>query len=723
MGGIMVVPPRRAIDLWRQSAHVFDSVISYSGQSHVLASDGVPQEVEVTYIGAETLPFFGVAPAVGRAIDAGDESPAAPRAILISDTLWRQRFNGDRSVIGRPIALGDASFVIVGVMPPRFALPMGSDDMWAARRPSDPDTGYNTIARLKPGVSAEQAQAELARLAEITSADPELRGWRGKLMRPADMLGTNLSRALEVLMAAVGVLLLIACANIASLVLSRNAMRRRELTLRSALGASRPRLVRQLLVEGTVLAVVGGAAGLLFANWGLAALNAIRPRNLSALERVTLDGSVLGFALTLSVVCGLLFSMLPALRASKTSLADVLRSTGRLTSVGAQRFRRTLVVAQVALACVLLVGAALLGRSLQQMMTVDLGFKPEGLVAMRVSLPASRYPSADYRRRLFDEVHEKVERLPGVTRAAAGNGLPPEGGVMFGELEIEGRKKTASSLFSGGYVTPGYFATLEIPIVAGRVFTQNDISSSAPVVVVSESFVKKHFQDQSPLGSRMRISTRSPYAVIVGVVGDVRANSVTDAGSLQLYYPRAQVGAGFGAIIARAPGADPRMLADQMRRAVWSVDPRLPIPDVLTSAQVLLRSTDQSRFTTVLLITFAISGLVLALVGVYGVLMLYVGDRRYEFGIRLALGAPRSAVAQAVMRQSLVLLGGGAVVGLAAAVPLSGYLRALLFQVRPSDPWLLGVAVGTVIVTGALAVWGPLRRALGLDPATVLRSS
>lgn len=723
MGGIMVVPPRRAIDLWRQSTQVFESVVSYSGQSHVLTSDGVPAEVQVTYIGAETLPFFSVTPAVGRAIDAGDESPTAPRAILISDTLWRQRFSGDRSVIGRPIVLGDATFVVVGVMPPRFALPMGSDAMWAVRRPTDPDSGFNTVARLKPGVSTEQAQAELARLADVVAADPELRGWRGKVMRPADMLGTNLSRALEVLMAAVGVLLLIACANIASLVLSRNATRRRELTLRSALGASRPRLVRQLVVEGTVLAVAGGAAGLLLANWGLAALNAIRPRNLSALDRVTLDGPALAFAVGVSAACALLFSLLPAVSASRTTLADVLRSAGRSTSARAQRFRRTVVLAQVALACVLLVGAALLGRSLQQMMTVDLGFNPDGLVAMRVSLPASRYPSADFRRRLFDDVLERVERVPGVSRAAAGSGLPPEGGVMFGELEIEGRPKATSSLFSGGYVTPGYFATLGIPVVSGRAFGPGDVSSSAPVVVVSELFVKRHFPDRTPLGSRMRLSARSPLATIVGVVGDVRANSVTAVDTPQLYYPRAQVGPGFGAIIVRAPGVDAGLLADQMRRAVWSLDPRLPIPDVLTSAQVIRRSTDQSRFTAVLLIAFAVSGLGLALVGVYGVLILYVGDRRYEFGIRLALGAPRSAIAHAVMRQSLVLLVGGAAVGLAAAVPLSGFLRSLLFQVRPADPVVLALAAVTVVVVGGLAVLGPLRRALGLDPATVLRSN
>jgi predicted permease len=727
MGGIMLTPPRAAIAQWRNATHVFDAVESYTGRSFVVTEGGEPEEMSVTFLKPTTLRTFGVAPAIGRPIVEADAAADAPPVLLISHAFWRSRFQSAADVVGRTLTLGGTTYTVIGVMPRRFELPSGSDALWAAERPGALDSALdseNTIARLAPGVTAEQAQAALDSIGG--AADGEYKGWTGQIMTPADSNGTQIKTALYVLTAAVGLLLVIACVNVANLVLSRHSGRHREVAVRHALGASRGRLMRYLLVESAVVAGAGGVAGLGVAYGCLAAMAALRPRNLDVLERLALDPTALAFAAVVSVFTGVLFGVLPAITASRVNLQDVLRAGGRSATPAGQRVRRALTVAQVALALMLLVGASLLLRSYAKLTAINPGYDPDGVMSVRVSLPSSRYPVKEPERRqqFFDAALESVRALPGVVSAAVGNGIPPDSGVSFGQIEIEGRPETAqapSGVFTGAYVTPTYFATLGIPVLEGRPFTDEDVFGRDPVLIVNAAFAREHWPNASAVGRRMRLQPDAPWSTIVGVVGNVKALTLAvDDRRPQIYRARAQVRAGFGAIAIRASG-DPRALIPAIKARIWELDPQLPLRDIATAGELLSRATSQSRFNMTLLAAFASCGLVLAVVGVYGVTALFVGQRRREVGIRMALGATRGAVAAFVFRQTAVVLAIGIVIGTTGAVWLGRYLRELVFQVATTDAASFAVPTAAVVLAACAATIVPVRRATSVDPSSVLR--
>ena len=731
MGGVLVTPPRAAIDRWRARTETFEAVESYTGSSLVLTGTGEPEQLQVTAIGHTLLPFLGVSPIIGRTLSDADLQASAGDVVIVSHGFWQQRLGGDPNAVGRTLRLSDRPYTIVGVMPRTFRLPMGSDVLWRnARAGTVDESGLNTLAKLRPGVSPAAAQVVLDAMA-AAETDPDLKGWTGALLQPADYDGADVGRTLWMLAAAVGMLLLIACVNVANLVLSRNTGRAREVAVRHALGASRLRIVRLFVAEACVLAAAGGVAGLLLAQWLVSAMVTLRPRNLVALERVEIDGAVLAFTAVVAIATGVLFGLVPAFRAARAGVQTALNRGGRAGIAGDHRARQVLMGVQVAAALVLLIGASLLARSFGHLLAVDPGFDPTNVVMLRVSLPASRYGDPDpavaraRRHQFYESLVAAASTVPGVTSAALGNGIPPEIGIMFGNLEIAGRAprqaERAGQIYGGGYITPAYLATLGIPVIEGRPFTPGDDLRSEPVAIISRSFAAQHFPNASPVGARMRIQAKEPWATIVGVAGDVKANGLVGGpGALQVYFPRAQPRPGFGALVVRTTG-DPAAIIPALKAQVWALDPALPASDIVTGDQAMSRARSTARFRTALLGGFSVCGLALAGVGVYGVMALYVGQRRRELGVRLALGATPAALAQLIARQTGVVLAGGLAAGALGAWWLTAQMSTLLYDVAPTDLRSFLMAAGVLIAAAIVATALPARRAMRVDPAGVLR--
>ena len=725
MAGVMVTPPRVAVEQWRAATHVFERVEHYKTSSLVMTGHGEPREVNVSLLTPSGLSTFGVAPAIGRPLVAADHEAGAPPVVLISHTMWLNAFGADAHIAGRSITLGGIPHTIVGVMPRQFRLPMGSDEMWGPAKGPVPEheSVGEVFAKLAPGVTIAQAQQAIDALPDLQGFE----GFRGLIVSPSESNGTAIKTALFVLSGAVGLLLVIACVNVANLMLSRHSGRRHEIAIRHALGASRGRLARYLMIESLLIAVAGGAIGLLVANAGLAAIAALRPSELELLEHLRLEPNALIFTALVTLATGALFGAGPALTASRANLQEILKSGGRTATGQGHRVRAVLTIAQVSLALMLLVGATLLLRSYARVTAVDPGFNPANVLSVKVALPASRYSAKEPARRqmFFDQVLASVKSLPGVRMAAVGNGVPPETGVMLGIIETDDNTNTKRdhTILTGGHVTPDYFSLLGIPILEGRAFTDDDAYGRQPVVIVGETFAKKFWPGRaSALGARIKLQAKEEWATVVGVARNVKGLGLgTQTGELQLYHPRAQKRPGFGAIVVKAEG-DPRPLIAGIKQAIWAQDPLLPISETLTAEQLLSRSVGHWRFNLALLAVLAGCGVVLAIVGVYGVTALFVGQRQREVGIRMALGATRAAVAALVMRQTIAMLGVALVIGIGGALWLSRYLQSLVFQTPTRDAVSFAGAAMGIVVAAVAATIVPLRRATSVDPAVVLRS-
>lgn len=723
MGNLMVTPPAELADRWREATHLFDAVESYWGGDKVMTGRGEPEAVQVTMVGPRMMDTVSVQPVAGRAFAAADFEPAADPVVLISHGVWQSRFGGDETAIGSSVTLDGVQHAIVGVMPARFALPMDSGAMWgAARRGVDtPEYSVRTIAKLAPGVAFDAAQAAFGAIPATTDGKDE--GWTGRLMPAGDLIGSGVKSALFVLSGAVGLLLLIACVNVANLMLTRHGARGREIALRHALGASRVRLARFLLIESAVVAVAGGLAGLAIAHGALSLIAALRPARLDALDRLSLDPQVLAFAAGASLVTAVLFGIVPALTSSRAKLQDVLKSGGRTATAPGQRVRRVLTVAQVALALILLVGAGLLLRSYGQLMAVDLGFDPAGVLSVKASLPEARYPSKNRAARgaFYEQALASIAAVPGVRAAAIGMGVPLDAGISFGTIEFEGRPDaTRNGLYVGGRVTPSYFPALSIRLLEGHRFTADDHDDD--VVIVGRSFARASWPDRGALGQRLRLAEDGAWLTVIGVVDDVKQLSLTSSEEHpQLYLPLAPNRANFGSLIVKADG-DPRALIPAIKAAIWRVDEGLPLDEIATAEQIVSRAASQARFNLALLGAFAVCGLVLAVVGVYGVTALYLGQRQREVGIRMALGATRSSVAALVFRQTTLLIMVAIVAGGLGAWWLSRYLESLVFATATTDAVTYVAAAGAIVIASLAATLVPVRRATSVDPAIVLRA-
>ena len=732
------VAPANFVDLRNQN-RVFEGVGAFGDFNMNLTGQGEPARLEGRVVTADVFNLLGVKPALGRTIHPEDDQDGRHRVVVLSDRLWQRRFNSDPSIVGQNITLNNESYTVIGVMPPDFFFPDREAEMWTpwAMSPDEAsgrgDHYLRVMARLKPGVTIEQANAEVETIAgRLSTEHPRTNEGLGFSVNSfhEDYVG-SLRTPILILFAAVALVLLIACANVANLLLAQATSRRREIAIRIALGARRFVIVRQLLVESLLLAVGGGVLGVMGAIWGVQWLSALVPESLSQLESVTIDARVLVFTLGVTVLTALVFGALPAFHASRAKPGETLGEVGRDSSGGmsGRYVRRVLVVAEVALAVVLLVGAGLLIRSFQRLRQVDPGFRTDNLLTMRVVLPGTKYRTSEQRRVFYDELLRRVDELPGVESAGIITFLPLSTSGLNFSFSVEGRAMPGDMnlpLALYRVVSPDYFRTMDIPLQRGRVFDSRDTAESPPVIVVNRRLAEEFWPGEDPTGKRLKIGSvdsPNPWAVVAGVVADVRQSGLYGEQTFEIYVPYAQERRGFVAprdLIVRTSG-DASSLAGAVRQAVWAVDKDQPISDVRTMDQVLARVVSRERFQTLLLALFATLALALACVGLYGVISYAVVQRTHEIGVRMALGAQPGDVLRLVINQGMLLTLIGLAIGVVAAFAVTRVMTEMLFGVTPTDPLTFAGVPIVLGVIALLACYVPARRATKVDPLVALR--
>jgi predicted permease len=739
--------PAEFFDYRAMVGDAFSALGVFSMGTASLVGAGEPILLRTGFASADVLPALGVRPMVGRPFTA-DEERAGANVALISHGLWSRQFGADPAIVGRQITLSGTGTEVIGVLPTGFQLPddygagvatdllvpLGLDPATTTARGSHFLRG---VGRLAPGASREIAQGALATIANRFVADfPDdyPRDMRfGVTVTPiADRVIGDARRPLLLLLGAAGFVLLVACANVANLMLVRLDARQGELAVRTAVGAGRGRLVRQLLVESTAIGVLGGAAGIVLAWWSTRLLLALRPPNLPRFSEVALDYRVFGFAGAVAIGTGLLFGLLPAVRFSGVRMAGALHASGRGASSGGNRFRRALVVGQVALALTLLSGAGLLGRSLAALRAVDPGFRPDHVLTGRVTLPPADYAEENDVIEALEAIRTRVAAAPGVRAAGAVTTLPLISGLGDINIQIEGRmvaEGEVSPRADWQAVTPGYFDAMGLVVLRGRAIDERDRSGAPGVVVINETMAERYWPGEEPIGVRFTLGGGAGpgLVTVVGIVGDVRHGSLADPRIGQMYLAHAQFRFWNGGSVARAltlvarSAGDPQALSTAVRDAVHAVDPRLPIANVQAMDEVVTASLGRERFLFAVAAAFALVALILGVLGVYGVLAYAVARRTREIGLRLALGARGAEVARLIALEGGRLIIGGTVIGLAGALLLGRLLRGLLFGIAPTDPLTLAAVVTVLGTTAALACYVPARHAARIPPMEALR--
>lgn len=725
---------------YRDRNQAFEAIAAYDTSGFNLTGSGEPERVDGAIVSADLFATLGVLPEIGRPFRGADERPGANDVAVISHALWTRRFGADRAIVGRTVAIDGRTVAIVGVMPRGFRFPDDATDMWkpmlldadALSADNRGSHGFTVVARLKRGVSVDQARSDLDTVASafVPQFPANYRaGFSTVVRRLQDEVVGDTGRALFVLLGAVGLVLLIACANVANLLLARAASRRKEIALRTALGASRARLVRQLLTESVLIAIVGGALGLTLAWWGIGALVAAAPDSIPRLREVGIDARVAAFTAIVSLATGVLFGVAPAMKASRLELNDALKEGGR-TAAAHGLGGRLLVIAEVAVSIVLLVSAGLLLRSFARLQDVQPGFAAERLLTVRVSLPASRYTTFAKGDTFFADLFAGLQSRPGVRGVAAINSLPFSGFGGSRSFQIEGRPATRpedNTEEQLRIVTDGYFAVMGIPLVTGREFAADDSLRGRRVAVVNEAFARKHFGGSAAIGKRVAFERDAPvWYEIVGIVGNVKHRGLDAGDRPELYVPyRQPLFAQWTVrpmyVVVRTDG-DPIDLVSTVRREVVRVDPDQPISDVRTMAERIDRSLIGRRFNATLLALFAALALTLAAVGIYGLVAYAVTERTHEIGVRIALGATRTDVVAMVLRQGMVLAAIGAAIGVAASLGVVRLLAGLLFYVSPADPATFAAIPLLLLLVALAACIIPARRATRVDPMSALRA-
>lgn len=736
-----VVAPANALD-WREQVQGFEDVAAYNGFPGSTTLTGMPGEeprrAAVARVTGNFFAVLGVRAQLGRMFRDDETWSSQPRVAVLSDQLWRERFGADRGVIGRTVQLEGVDYQVVGVAPPSFVFPDESVELWLPTRWNAEDRSQlwfrrahwlHAVARLRPGVSLERADAELQTVVRrLQLLYPETNTHMGAGMTPLHQYLVGDTRLpLLVLLSAVSLLLLIACANVGNLLLVRAAGREREAALRLALGAGRGRLVRQALVESLVLSALGGVTGLALGWWGTRVLLALQPAGMLPTRDVGVSWGVLGYVMLATVTSGLLFGIAPALWGARRAPAEVLQEGGRSGS-DSRRMRRwgdALVVAEVALALVLTLGAGLLVRSLQQLRGVDPGFDANGTLAASISLPGTRYDSEAKVSAFFALLLERARALPGVEGSTAVSTLPLSGTEWTSDFAIAGRAADDyGTEVAHREIVPGYFHTMRVPLVAGRDFTRDDRADAQRVVIINDVLAKRYFRGENPIGQKLAFDripdSSSVWRTIVGVVGSEHQVDMATEARIEIFAPLAQDPRGEMNVVLRTE-SDPAALAPALRRLVQEMDPSLAIGGVRTMAQVRAESLALQRFLTTLLTTFAAIGVLLALIGVYGVMAQLARRRSREMGIRIALGASGARIERMVVFHALALVAMAIALGTLLALVATRALGALLFHVAPLDPATF-IAVPTLLaLTAVLATWFPARQASRADPAVVLR--
>lgn len=728
------VSPPNYLD-WEKQTKSYENLAAYAGSRINLTGDGEPQQLVGVKATAHYFDVYGVKPALGRTFLPEEDAPGKNHVVVLSYPFWQRVFGGASDVLGRPIQLNGEPYTVVGVAPPGFGL-ASKVDAWMpmAFKPdetaNDARGGHylNVVGRLRPGVTVAQAEAELKVLAaQLATQYPDSnKGWGIFMMPLQDYSVRDVRAVLYTLLGAVGCVLLIACANIANLLLARATARHREISIRAALGASRARLVRQLLTESVLLAVCGGLAGVLLARWGLDALLALAPANLPRMTDIHLNSGVLVFSLALSVLTGLVFGIAPAWLAARADVNEALKQGSRGSTEGGARgrLRSALVVIEVTLALMLLGGAGLLARSFIQLAHVDPGFVPENATVLRLSLPQKKYALPEQQNAFAGALLERVKNLPGVQAAGLTHSMPLVSDYVLG-FNIEGRPAIApSDLPSTNYyaVTPEYFRAMGIRLVRGRVFSAQDDAKAPRVAIINETMARQHFPNEDPIGKRINI-TNGPDAwrEIIGIVGDIKQYGVDKATSNQAYEPFAQVPFSSLNVVIRTSG-QPAALLGAIRPTVYAVDKDQPIGTIRPLEEIVADSIARQRFAMTLLTVFSLVALVIAAVGIYGVMAYSVVQRTGEFGIRMALGAQQRDVLRLVLAQGGKLVGLGLLIGLAATLAASRAMGSMLFNTSAQDPLTLG---GITLLLGAVALVAcllPASRATKVNPIEALRA-
>jgi len=720
---------------WREMNHSFQDMAGVSiTQKLALTGMGDPEELAVQIVNATLFPILGVSAAHGRVFTAEEDRPSHDTVAVISDRLWRRRFGGDPAVVNGVMHLAGSPFTIVGVMPPGFNILDKDADVWLPLG-FDADARNATgrwlivVARLKDGVTFDQAQRDMIQVAaERARLEPKIdTGWSANVVPLREQLTGDVRPALLVMLGAVGCVLLIACANVANLLLARATARQRELAIRAALGADRLRLVRQLLAESVLLALAGGAAGIALAAWALSVVRTVVAPRLAIvqLDAVAMNGWVLAFALLVAVASGVLFGIVPAFTAAGSALTSALKEGGR-TGSGAQgrRARQALVVVEMALALVLLVGAGLLVRSFMSLMRVDPGFDPSRAITMKVTLPNAKYRAGTAIRAFFDRLYARVDALPGVEASGGVSFLPLTGIGSATGFTIEGIEPPAPGqepVTDVRAISHDYFKAMGIPLLSGRLFDSRDDAEKTRRVIVSESLAKRYFPNEDPVGRRIVLFWNdSGPDEIVGVVGDVR-NGMEDAIRPTTYLPPARFSYPFTSVAVRTSG-NASAIVPSFVKAVHEIDPEVPVSDIRPMTEVLSMSTAQRRLTMVLLGLFACIALLIAAVGLYGVISYTVTQRTQEIGIRMALGAQRRDVLRMVVGQAMTMTAAGVAIGAAGAFLVTRLMTTLLFSVKPGDPLTFGAVAALLGLVALAASYVPGLRATTVDPVIALRA-
>ena len=721
-----------------QQNNVFEGIAGYTGGNALLSGSGETESIPAPRATANFFSVLGVDALVGRTFQQGEDVPGTPKVTVLTYGFWQRKFGGDRGAIGQTLTINGEPHTIVGVLPASFQFALRAADVWLPYQPTQNQLtrrymhGTNAIGRLKPGVTPEQAQAELNIIASRIEQqhNDSHAGTTARIVPLQEEVVGTVRPILFVLLAAVAFVLLIACANVASLLLTRALSRQKEVGIRAALGASRGRLVRQLLTESLLLSLAGGAAGVLIAYWGVPALVATLPQNqlnaLPFLKSLNIDLSILGFSLGLSLLTGLVFGLAPALQSSRLDLNEVLKEGGRQSSAGTgQRLRSALVVGEIAMAVVLLVGAGLMMKSLLRLLQTNIGFNTENLLTMTVVLPPAKYTDNNQRVSFNTQLQERVQSLPGVSGAGTVDILPVNAGnttrfVIDGDPLPPPGKETEANI---RVVNGSYFQTIGVPLLAGRMFDARDNAQAPGVVIIGKTIADRMFAGRDPVGMRLRYpSVQVDPITIVGVVGDVKITGLDEAVKPVLYYPYGQ-SPGLGANVVVRTTADPASLATSVRNEVRNLESEAAILNVNTM-DGMISQTQASfirRFPALLISIFAGVALLLASIGIYGVVSYSVSQQIHYIGIRIALGAGPADILKMVLKQGLVLAVAGLAIGVVAALGLMRLLTSLLFEVKTTDVTVFGIVTGTLFVVALLACYLPARRATKVDPLVALR--
>ncbi len=722
---------------WRERSRTLESVAAYTYRGFTLTDTQEPVRIASLEVSPSLFSVLGVDASLGRTFSPEEEVPGNERLVILSHASWVTRFGSDPDITGRSISLDGEPFTVVGVMPQGFQFPADDPqvEMWSPLTLdlnallSRPHRMYNAIGRLAPGATLEQAQADMDALAtRIEDENPEeMAGWGVQLVPALEQLIGGVRQTIWFLFGAVVVVLLIACVNVANLLLARSADTMRDYAIRAAFGANRLALLKRSLVESLVLAILGGIAGIFLAFWGVSGLRLVIPANIPRAGEIGLDPTVLSFALLVSVVAGLGFGILPSLRMMRLQVAPVIQEGGRGASAGrgSRRLSNLLVGSEVALALVLLVGAGLMVKSYLRLNSVSPGFRTENIVDVVVSLPESRYASMEEQRQFFSELTENLRRRPGFEEVGGVSSLPMSPlGVEFEApftvegLEAESPTERPRADFRGAI--PGYFQTMNIPTVEGRVFDNLDGVTGPPVAIINQATADRYFRGISPIGRKITMPMIPPME-IVGVVGDVHHDGLEAEVRPELFVPFVQLPLSEMHIVVFTT-QDQALMATAVRDEVRRIDPQLPLTRVSTIEDILSTTIAQPRFNMALLIGLALTSVVLAAVGVYGVVSYSVARRTREIGVRMALGADQKATARFVVGQVLHVLLVGAVIGSLGALGLSRFIAGLLYGVAPTDPTTYAVVGLGVVVLGMVAALIPATRASRVDPVEALRT-